>query len=90
VRQSPRMILLRVHLGHVSAEHLVEQSQKDRKQRVLHQWQPRGQILRRAEVPQKIRSDGDDLGSRVQLIHNLLSPREIILLNPYRVQSLIL
>lgn len=61
VRQSPRVILLRVHLGHVSAKHLVEESQEDRKQRVLHQRQPRRQVLRRAKVPQEAGSDGDDL-----------------------------
>lgn len=50
MRQSPCMILLCVHLGHVSAKHLIEESQKNRKQSILHQWQPRRQILRCAEV----------------------------------------
>lgn len=65
VRQSSRVILLCVHLGHVSAKHLVEESQENRKQGVLHQRQPRRQILGRAKIPQEARSDGDNLGSRM-------------------------
>lgn len=61
VRQPPRVILLGVHLGHVSAEHLVEEGEEDRKQDVLHQRQPRRQVLGRAQVPEDARPDGDDL-----------------------------
>lgn len=61
VRQPPHVIPLRVHLGDVSAEHLVEEGEEYRKQHVLHQRQPRRQILRRAEAPQEARLDGDDL-----------------------------
>lgn len=51
VRQSPRVILFRIDLGHVTAEHFVEQREEHGQQGVLYQRKPSGQILGRAEVP---------------------------------------
>ena len=51
VRQPPRVVLFRVDLGHVTAEHFVEQREEDGQQSVLYQRKPSGQILGRAEIP---------------------------------------
>lgn len=56
-----RVALLRVDFGDVLAEHLVEDSEEDRKQGVLDQGQPGCQVLHGAETPQDVRSYRDDL-----------------------------
>lgn len=64
VRQSPRVILFRVDLGHVTAEHFVEQREEDGQQGVLYQREPCGQILGCAEIPEESRLDGYHLRER--------------------------